>query len=373
MKFLLCCTLVPTRYEVIIKEISNAANRFLTNFSSNLAKYDEVQILSYIGVKVDDQIKEELKKQQRKNMQLFFKSDGFFKSILNMLIAIWKEVQACDYAITYNVVYAWMLTPVFTKICRKKSVLILADYTPMEVYTNKKQRIYAKIQEYFIGQFDYVIGLSEKTRRYLKGKQKFICMEGGISEEVYQMFDEYSPARKEKLTLMYSGILEKVTGIDLLIEAYKKIQRKDIQLLITGDGTLASWVKRNAEENEDIHYLGCIPYEDYIERLREADVLINPRNMNFPENMNNFPSKIMEFLATGKPIISTKYPGWERYQEYIEFCESDSASIRATIEEYVIKAKNWTRADYEKNRIFAKRFLWNSQIRSIKEFLEKAE
>lgn len=371
MRFLLCGTLVPAEYEVEIREISNAANRFLTNLCSQLEVHNSLKILSYIGIAIDDKTKTELNTEEKQNIQYVFKSRRILGGVMQMLRAAWKELKYCDYAVTYNVVYAWMLTPVLAKLRKKKSVLILADYSPAESHESKKQQLYAKIQEYFIGQYDYVIGLSEKTKKYLRPAQKFMCMEGGISEEVFRKFEKQSVLKNDKVTMMYSGILEKVTGIDLLVEAFRSLERDDIQLVITGDGSLADWLCEITGQCANIHYLGCIPYENYIQKLSEADVLINPRNMSLPENANNFPSKIMEFLATGKQIISTKFPGWERYQEYIEFCDSDCESLGTAINNCASNAGEWTEENYQRNREFAKSFLWVSQVESIMKFLEQ--
>lgn len=369
MKLLLCCTLVPEKYEVEIKEISNAANRFLTNLCSQIKRDNSLEILSYIGLNVDDKLKKELEHQKESNITYFFKSRGLLGGILKMLYATWKEMRNCDYVITYNVVYAWMLTPVLAKLRRKKSVLILADYSPKESYSRKKQRIYARIQQYFIGKYDFVIGLSENTKRYLKPTQKFMCMEGGISATFYNYFNQYNTTGSEKITFMYSGILEKVTGIDLLVDAFIKLDMEHIQLIITGDGSLATWVEEKAERYPTIKYLGCLPYDDYMKKLWEADILVNPRNMNLPENANNFPSKIMEYLATGKRIISTKFPGWERYQEYIMFSESNSEILFETLKRCVSEIKKWNPESFCINRKFASKYIWEKQVESIMEFL----
>ena len=370
MKFLLCCTLVPTKYEVANREISNAANRFLTNFSTKIMENHYLKILSYIGVKFDEDSKKELNQQKTEIIQYFFKSKRIIGGVLKMLCATWSALKDCDYAITYNTIYAWMLTPILARMRHKKSILILADYSPIESYVSAKQRVYARIQQYFIGKYDYVIGLSEHTRKYLKEGQKFHCMEGGIADEFYTYYDAYVPPAKECITIMYSGILEKVTGIELLINAFEKTKKNQIELVITGDGSLAEWIQQKDSESDRIHYLGCIPYDEYMKKLQEADVLVNPRNMMLPENKNNFPSKIMEYLATGKMIISTKFPGWERYQNYINFCESNESDIKKAIERCLINIENWEKADYEKNRLFASEFLWDSQVKKIENLLE---
>lgn len=373
MKFLLCCTLVPEKYEIEIKEISNAANRFIRNFCTQFEKEHFLDIISYVGIHIDEQTKNELKQCEKKDRKVkyVFKSRKYIKGILEMIFLICKEMHKYDYAITYNVVYAWMFVPIISKIMRKKSVLILADHSPSESYHSVGKRMYANVQQYFMGQYDYVIGLSEKTKKYLKPGQAFMCMEGGIAKDVYEYFDGYQEREKNKIIFMYSGILEEVTGVNLLIDAFKKMNTEKAKLIITGDGSLSDLIKDVALENENINYLGCIPYEEYMKKLSEADVLVNPRNMNLPENANNFPSKIMEYLAAGKVIVSTKFPGWERYQEYINFCESDCGDLRKRLENALVDAVNHKESQFCHIRKFAKKFIWNEQVKSIVNFLNE--
>ena len=194
-------------------------------------------------------------------------------------------------------------------------------------------------------------------------------MEGGIADSFYSYFGQYKAPMGEKITFMYSGILEKVTGIDMLVEAFSKIDMENVQLTITGDGSLADWVCEMEKKCTKIHYLGCIPYEDYMKKLSEADVLVNPRNMNLPENANNFPSKIMEYLATGKMIISTKFPGWQKYQKYITFCESDLNNLENALNQCSLRVADWSLEKYHNNREFAKKFIWKEQVKVIRNFL----
>lgn len=374
MKFLLCCTLVPEKYEVEIKEISNAANRFVKNFCTQLEKEHMLNIISYIGINIDEQTKNELKQCEKKDKKIryVFKSRKYMKGILETFFLICKEMRKCDYIITYNVVYSWVFVPIVSKIMKKKSVLILADHSPVESYRSIRKRIYANVQQYVMRQYDYVVGLSEKTKKYLKPRQAFMCMEGGIAKEVYEYFEGYQEKERNKIIIMYSGILEEVTGVNLLIDAFEKISTDMAELIVTGDGSLADSIKNIAVASENINYLGCIPYEQYMKKISEADVLVNPRNMNLPENENNFPSKIMEYLATGKVIVSTKFPGWERYQEYIEFCESNSDALAECLVCSMNAVRNHTEQDFLRIRKFAKKFIWSEQVESIVNFLSKS-
>lgn len=85
--------------------------------------------------------------------------------------------------------------------------------------------------------------------------------------------------------------------------------------------------------------------------------------MNLPENMNNFPSKILEYIATGKRVISTKYPGWERFGTSVYFCESTAESISKAIID--LKRQKEKEDDWGERRKMAKEYLWENRMATI--------
>ena len=145
---------------------------------------------------------------------------------------------------------------------------------------------------------------------------------------------------------------------------FSQIGNPSVRLKISGKGSFQKTVEDAVKQDGRITYLGCVPYEEYLSNLKQADVLVNPRNMNLPENENNFPSKIMEYLATGKPIISTRFPGWEKYNEYITFCESTVEGLQNALE-----TSDAGRDREKEQRKFAASFLWSNQVKKIQSLL----
>ena len=54
-----------------------------------------------------------------------------------------------------------------------------------------------------------------------------------------------------------------------------------------------------------VRYLGFVEREELLRTMQRGLVLVNPRPPSLPEHRYNFPSKILEYLATGRPVIST--------------------------------------------------------------------
>ncbi len=356
MKILFCGTSVPEQVEYQVKDISAAGNRFQNNMITNLRRCGhKVTECCYMAVPIPEKAREEL------TGNIVFKSNGFLKSLLGYQKLVRKLLDDSDVVMCYNITYAWVLLPWWARRRKKTAIAIIADYSEASCYSSIFGKLYAYCQGLSMRRFDIVVGLSGNIRDKLKRKQRFVLMEGGIDRKLYDSFTYKPHEVGAPIKIMYSGLLNHVTGVDLLLDAMKKIQRKDIRLQISGKGGLEELIRKAAREDERIVYLGHLPYEEYIQCLQAADVLVNPRNMDLPENQNNFPSKIMDYLAAGKLIISTRFAGWERFKDNICFCDN--------VIEFVDKLENVNIGNqteiFENNRALAEEFLWEEQIQRI--------
>jgi len=356
VKILFCGTQVPDEIEYQVKHISAAGNRFQNNLISNLkACGHSVTECAYIGVPISQEIQEKL------DDTTVLKSSGFLKSIIQYRGQVQGLLDDSDAVICYNVIYAWMGLPFWARRKKKKSIAIIADYSEAISYKNLAGKMYAFLQGMCMRHFDTVVGLSSNIEKKLSKKQRFVLMEGGIDRKLYDGFCYKDTANIETKVFLYSGLLSTVTGVDKLLEMMGKIKNPNVNLWISGKGDLETEVMAAAKADSRIKNLGHLPYEDYVKTLGEADALLNPRNMELPENQNNFPSKIMDYLASGKTIISTKFVGWERFKDNIIFCDTYD-EMEKMLEISTFEELEMT---YDRNRSFASKFLWEEQIKKI--------
>lgn len=358
-KILFCGTMVPESAEYQVKDISAAGNRFQNNMIKNLERAGyEVVSCSFLGMSIPEKIKGQL------CGNYVFKENGPVKGIKDFHLLLHRTMSDTETVICYNIAYAWLFLPLMARRMHKRSIVVVADYSEGISYESTSGKLYAKLQLWSMRRFDTVIGLSGKIKDKLRKKQGFVLMEGGIDEELYNSF-VYSPhEERTPITFMYSGLLNHVTGVNLLLDAMKQVERQDIRLWISGKGELEEVVRAAAEEDGRICYLGHLPYEEYIRKLQEADVLVNPRDMSLPENQNNFPSKIMDYLAAGKVIVSTRFAGWERFEENIVFCENGAEEIKECLESAAGGLVN-EKSTFQLNREKVQQFEWSVQIKKI--------
>ena len=112
------------------------------------------------------------------------------------------------------------------------------------------------------------------------------------------------------LVVMFSGKLDEIRGIDLFLDVCRILANHEgIELWITGDGD--DHVVERVEKTvaglaaTNVRFFGFLPYDDYRQRLQRADVLVSLQNPDHPFSRFCFPSKLIEFMATGKIVVAT--------------------------------------------------------------------
>ena len=72
--------------------------------------------------------------------------------------------------------------------------------------------------------------------------------------------------------------------------------------------------------------MGVAPNDVVVEEELRATLLVNPRPTNEDYTKYSFPSKNMEYMASGTPVLTTKLPGMpEEYYPYVYLLEEESA------------------------------------------------
>lgn len=179
-------------------------------------------------------------------------------------------------------------------ILRKKVYVILLDYTP----TSNKLNIeyyFPLLYQKSLG----VISLSQRTSI----KHRNIQYKAGIIPS--PCINKVKPmAQCGNLKFLFSGNLGAHTGFPLALEVFKELPT--CELYISGNGKVDVEVLKSYP---NIHYLGYLSYEDYLNLYNKVDVCLSLRNPEYEENNNNFPSKILEYFCYRKIVLSTiNYP-----------------------------------------------------------------
>jgi len=135
--------------------------------------------------------------------------------------------------------------------------------------------------------------------------------------------------------LLYAGDLSSSSGVDRLVSAFRSIAIRDARLLTYGRGQLAEWIDAQGDDDSRIEPVEFADREFLLGRYAEADVLVQPRRPTEEFAPYSFPSKLMEYMASGTPVLSTRLPSIPaEYEPFVYWIEDNSIDgIRTALED----------------------------------------
>lgn len=171
---------------------------------------------------------------------------------------------------------------------------------------------------------------------------------------------------KERV-ILYCGNLSKKYGIIELLHAFCQIKNDNYRLWICGRGDGETDVLHMTAIDKRIKFYGVISHDQVLALQQQATVLINPRSSSGEYTKYSFPSKTMEYLASGTPTIMCHLPAIpEEYDKHIFYIEKESIEgIRDKIIEVCEKPQDDLDAFGEKASEFIKKHK-NAYIQSQK-------
>ena len=105
----------------------------------------------------------------------------------------------------------------------------------------------------------------------------------------------------------------------MVLDAIKFIKFKNFEVWFSGPGN-GKIFELAAKKDSRIKYLGLVTDKKLTKLYQKADIFLNPRPINMYGNQFNFPSKLFDYLAWNKPIISTSFQNvFEKYSNSFRF------------------------------------------------------
>ena len=142
------------------------------------------------------------------------------------------------------------------------------------------------------------------------------------------------PVSAENNWVVYSGKFDdRYGGLDALFEIFSRVKLQGCRFILTGKdpkGRLGAYLRREPRAE----YRGFLAEPALHELHLRASVFINPRPPAVSDNRMTFPSKLLHYLAYGKPVVSTWTDGLSpEYRELLTLSETqEPAGYAALIE-----------------------------------------
>lgn len=196
-----------------------------------------------------------------------------------------------------------------------RSVGIMTDMPGLMVHNGnsvrvqtsaKKMSFTTKINMSFLSKFTHYVFLTEQMNVVNTHHRPYIVVEGLVDA------DMQVPEMKEKSTkriVLYAGALHERYGLKLLVEGFILADVANTELWIYGSGPFAEKLPEYTRRDPRVVYKGIRPNNEVVEAELRATLLVNPRPTKEEFTKYSFPSKNMEYMVSGTPVLTTVLPG----------------------------------------------------------------
>lgn len=257
-----------------------------------------------------------------------YKVYSFFFTILWILKTKGEKAMVCDVLNAH--------ASASMKACRLfgvKCAGIVTDIPGYMGFSNKKKSFIKRLTHNRakkaiknIKRMTHLVPLTDAMCDIINPERKtpYIVVEGLVDSSM----EEQTPivVNDGKRHLTYTGSLHEVFGVKSLIEGFMMLRQDDVILDIYGRGPMKDEMDSYMAKDPRVQYHGVVSLEESVKAQLSSYLLINPRPTGEEFTKYSFPSKNMEYMATGVPLLTTVLPGMPKeYHPYVFLLEDDSA------------------------------------------------
>lgn len=227
-----------------------------------------------------------------------------------------------------------------------KSVGIVTDLPTM---LSPKKGLYSLLNNKIIQYFKSYVFMTEQMNQVINSKHRpYRVIEGQVDLAMEMRRNDLAEKRCPRVC-MYAGGIQRIYGVPELVEAFIEVDMPDVELHIYGDGDYADELKKICLTHDKVKYFGTRLNSEIVKAEIEASLLINPRPTHELYTKYSFPSKNMEYMASGTPVLTTRLPGMPKEYEGFVYLINDE-TIEGISEALVSVFSNSREALHQKGK-----------------------
>lgn len=305
-----------------------------------------------------------------------------------LLFSHWKEIdrQIRDFAPDIIIGFGILNTYLALRAARKTGIPFIyyfIDVLHTLIPEGFFQPVGEKLTVWALKQSDAIIVINEKLREYVVEKgappSRTYLVGAGVD------FERFNPAiggktvrgkygiKEDDIVFLFLGGAHHFSGVKEVALELAKVNDARFKLLVVGDGDAYDELLRMRDKSdlrEKLILTGRRPYDEIPALIGASDICLVPfRNVEITRNV--VPIKMYEYMAMGKPVISTRLPG-----VLAEFGNDNGVTYVASHEEMIKKALTLVAEGRlnelgSKARSFAERLSWDNITDEFERILQE--
>lgn len=171
-------------------------------------------------------------------------------------------------------------------------------------------------------------------------------------------------------TLVHTGALDKWRGLDFMRGVVRACRRSDVRFVFCGKCDKATmWAEFGNDPRVEVK--GFVSNEEVDKISRKADAFLNVRTPGLGDNLVNYPSKVPQYLAWGKPVVSTWNDSFSPdYRDILEVCDDTPEGFVRVLEDVLAWDEEKRRAKFNQIKVwFDERKSWTRQSSRLLDFI----
>ena len=187
----------------------------------------------------------------------------------------------------------------------------------------------------------------------------------------FTAFDGFVPGSGQKKLahiahprIGYVGVLT-AARLDISLIANIAVSKPEWNVVLVGPED-TSFQDSDLHQLPNVHFLGAKPVTELPGFIDEFDICINPQLVN-ALTIGNYPRKIDEYLAFGKPTIATKTDAMEPFCDYVLLANDAEGYCNGIAE--LLKEEDSVLMD--KRKAFARSHTWKNSVGMMYQFMKK--
>lgn len=226
------------------------------------------------------------------------------------------------------------------RLCQTPVVGIVTDMPRMMITSKKQQESLIEkwapaVSEKFNHFYTSYVLLTKQMCSIINPYNRPNCVIEGVVDVNMEALEPKKDGSFRNI--IYAGGIYEAYGVKQLIDAFRQVEGDDLRLSIYGSGEMEKEMDFYMKLDSRLHYYGTVTNAEVMKAELKATLLINPRFTDAEFTKYSFPSKNLEYMGSGVPLLTTCLPGIPKdYYEYMYVIEDESLSGFVKALSYVV-------------------------------------
>lgn len=270
------------------------------------------------------------------------------------------------------ILFSWspMCSGIFGKLDERLLVFDIMDNWLKHPEIEDKRKLIATTFRKIKKEADIIFVVSQVLKEEFSDAKGLVSLiPNGVDQEFFKVTQREVPSGLRELSrpiVGYAGHLGK--RIDIALLSFLAQQLSRINFIFLGSFLDKRWV-RSLFKYKNIHFLGDKHYSQLPSYLNSFDICIIPHNVGELENEGD-PIKLYEYLAAGKPVVTTPIAGVDVFKDVITIARTKE-EFRDGIIYWLKRIKEEPNLSEKLRANITKEHLWSTKAEQMLDIIEE--